>query len=64
MFYSRYETISESDLVILLIADAAMASNHEKVFAKMKKVSLGWREKLPARLSSVSLVSPFVVCDP
>lgn len=34
----RYETIAESDLVILLISDAAMASNHEKVFSKMKKV--------------------------
>lgn len=34
----RYQTIEESDLVILLISDAAMAANHEKVFAKMKKV--------------------------
>ena len=35
----RYETIEESDLVILLISDSAMASNHEKVFSKLKKVS-------------------------
>lgn len=35
----RYETIAESDLVILLISDSAMASNHEKVFAKLKKVT-------------------------
>lgn len=34
----RYETIEESDLVILLISDSAMASNHEKVFSKLKKV--------------------------
>ena len=27
--------------MILLIADAAMAANHDKVFAKMKKVSPG-----------------------
>ncbi|CAN0165094.1 unnamed protein product, partial [Ectocarpus fasciculatus] len=32
-----YETIEESDLVILLISDSAMASNHEKVFSKLKK---------------------------
>lgn len=35
---TRYETIEESDLVILLISDSAMASNHEKVFSKLKKV--------------------------
>ena len=38
-FDSRYETIEESDLVILLISDSAMASNHEKVFSKLKKVT-------------------------
>ena len=36
---TRYETIEESDLVILLISDSAMASNHEKVFSKLKKVN-------------------------
>lgn len=36
---NRYSTIEESDLVILLISDSAMASNHEKVFSKLKKVS-------------------------
>jgi len=36
---TRYETIEESDLVILLISDSAMASNHEKVFSKLKKVT-------------------------
>lgn len=39
--FSRYETIEESDLVILLISDSAMASNHEKVFSKLKKVWYG-----------------------
>lgn len=39
MTTKRYETIEESDLVILLISDSAMASNHEKVFSKLKKVS-------------------------
>lgn len=39
IFDSRYETIEESDLVILLISDSAMASNHEKVFSKLKKVT-------------------------
>ena len=39
----RYETIEESDLVILLISDSAMASNHEKVFSKLKKVREGRR---------------------
>lgn len=34
----RYEAIEEADLVILLISDSAMASNHEKVFSKIKKV--------------------------
>lgn len=34
----RYQTIEESDLVLLLISDAAMAANHEKVFSKLKKV--------------------------
>ena len=38
MALGRYETIEESDLVILLISDSAMASNHEKVFSKLKKV--------------------------
>lgn len=38
MFVGRYETIAESDLVILLISDSAMAANHDKVFAKLKKV--------------------------
>ncbi|CAM9970060.1 unnamed protein product, partial [Choristocarpus tenellus] len=31
-----YSTIEESDLVILLIADAAQAANYEKIFSKMK----------------------------
>ncbi|KAK6785173.1 hypothetical protein RDI58_018628 [Solanum bulbocastanum] len=35
-----YETISGSDLVLLLIADAAQADNYEKVFSHMKPNSI------------------------
>ncbi|KAH8487790.1 hypothetical protein H0E87_023740 [Populus deltoides] len=53
-----WETVSGSDLVLLLISDAAQADNYEKVFSHMKPnsilgatdVALGW---------SVALGSPF-----
>ncbi|KAK4342290.1 hypothetical protein RND71_038106 [Anisodus tanguticus] len=35
-----YETISGSDLVLLLISDAAQADNYEKVFSRMKPNSI------------------------
>uniref|UniRef100_A0A9I9DI40 Acetohydroxy-acid reductoisomerase n=1 Tax=Cucumis melo TaxID=3656 RepID=A0A9I9DI40_CUCME len=35
-----YETISESDLVMLLISDSAQADNYEKIFSHMKPNSI------------------------
>ncbi|PKU67377.1 ketol-acid reductoisomerase, chloroplastic [Dendrobium catenatum] len=35
-----WETISSSDLVLLLISDAAQADNHEKIFSHMKPNSI------------------------